>query len=179
MIHSADSQIRRALATFSIPEPLAVETLFAVIQDQYPRALELWRGDPPLVGLRANGLWLTRPDADSDVIWVAPELTGAAAVHTLAHEVGHIMLGHKPVVLPAEPDPEPEPEPYQFLSPEFLGGCLIGRTRSHDGPHDPEHVKVEDQAERFAFALRREAADRARENRHSDDPLLDRLYKAL
>ncbi|MFE0177964.1 hypothetical protein ACFWZ2_37210 [Streptomyces sp. NPDC059002] len=178
MIHSADSQIRRTLATFPIPDPLTVETLFNVIRDRYPRPLDLWREDPPLAGLRANGLWLTRPEAESDAIWVAPELNGAAAVHTLAHEAGHIALGHEPLVLPSTP-PEPEPEPYQFLSPDFLGGCLIGRTRSQDGPHDPEHVKVEDQAEKFAFALRRQALDRARENQHSGDPLLDRLYKAL
>lgn len=177
MIQHADSHIRRALATFPVPEPLTVETLFAVIQARYPRPLELWRGEPPLDGLRANGLWLTRPEADSDVIWVAPELTGAAAVHTLAHEGGHIALDHEPVVLPAKA--EPEPESYQFLSSAFLGGCLLGRTRSQDGPHDPDHVKVEDQAEKFAYALRREAVDRARENRHSDDPLLDRLYKSL
>ncbi|QEU90497.1 hypothetical protein [Streptomyces kanamyceticus] len=175
MIHYADSQICRALASFPVPEPLTIDSLFAVIQDRYPRPLELWREDPPLAGLRANGLWLTRPEAESDAIWVAPELTGAAAVHTLAHEVGHIALSHKPVVLPAEP----EPEPYQFLSADFLAGCLMGRTRSQDGPQDPEHVKVEDQAERFAFALRRKALDRARENQHSGDPLLDRLYKAL
>ncbi|MER7344225.1 hypothetical protein ABT390_02330 [Streptomyces aurantiacus] len=120
-------------------------------EDRYPRPLELRRGDPPLVGLRANGLWLTRPEAERDAIWVAPALSGVAAEHTLAHEVGHIALGHEPVVLPAEP----EPKPYQYLSSDFLGGCLIGRTRSQEGPQDPKHIKVEDQAERIAFALRR------------------------
>ncbi|MGA4842154.1 hypothetical protein [Streptomyces sp. G45] len=175
MIHYADSPIRRAVATFPVPDPLTVESLFDVIRRGYHRPLELWRGQPPLKGLRANGLWLTRPDARSDVIWVAPELNGAAAVHTLAHEGGHIALGHQPVQLPAEP----EPEPFQFLSPSFLGGCLIGRTRSQEGPQDPEHVKVEDQAEKFAFALRRKALDHARENQHSGDPLLHSLYKVL
>ncbi|GGR75047.1 hypothetical protein GCM10010252_11800 [Streptomyces aureoverticillatus] len=86
-----------------------------------------------------------------------------------------IALGHEPVVLPADP----EPQPYQYVSSAFLGGCLTGHTRSQKGPQGPEHVKVEDQAERFAFALRRKARDRAREDQHSDAPLLDRLYKAL
>ncbi|GAA2880810.1 hypothetical protein [Streptomyces mexicanus] len=175
MFHSADSQIRSALAAFTVPDPLTVESLFAAVRERYPRPLELWRGEPPLAGLRANGLWLKRPDAASDAIWVAPSLTGAAAVHTLAHEVGHIVLGHAPHVLPVARTTEP----YRFLGPEFLGGCLIGRARSRSTQHVPDHLRVEDQAEQFAFALRRKAAERARENRHRHDPLLDRLYKSL
>ncbi|MFI5664379.1 hypothetical protein [Streptomyces sp. NPDC051684] len=177
MIKHADPAIRSALDGIALPDLLSVESLFAVVQDLYPRPLELLRGDPPVEGLRANGLWLTRPGEDCDAMWIAPELTGAAAVHSLAHELGHFRLGHTPIVLPAKR--KPAVEEFQYLSPAFTGGCLLGRTRSQDGPHDPEHVQAEDQAERFAFALRRKAAAQARENRHRDDVLLDRLYKSL
>ncbi|WP_031102426.1 hypothetical protein [Streptomyces sp. NRRL S-146] len=177
MIHHADSTIRDALDGFALPDELTVESLFAVIQDLYPRPLELLRGEPPIDGLRANGLWLTRPGTESDAMWIAPELTGAPAVHSLAHEFGHFRLGHEPVVIQTKP--KPAAEEFQFLSPAFLDGCLIGRTRSQDGPHDPEYIQIEDQAERFAFALRRKAAAQARENRHRGDALLDRLYKVL
>lgn len=177
MINHADSTIRQALDGFDLPDELTVGSLFAVIEDLYPRPLELLRGEPPIEGLRANGLWLTRPGSESDAMWIPSELTGAPAVHSLAHEFGHFRLGHEPVVI--EPKPQPEAEVFQFLSPAFLEGCLIGRTRSQDGPHDPEYVRIEDQAERFAFALRRKAAVQARENRHHGDALLDRLYKVL
>lgn len=179
MINHANSQIRSALDSIALPDELTVDSLFAAIQDLYPRPLELLRDEPPIEGLRANGLWLTRPNANSDAMWIAPELTGAAAVHSLAHEAGHFLLGHQPVTLQAKPKPAPEPEDFQFLKPSFLGGCLIGRTRSQDGPHDPEYIQIEDQAEQFAFALRRKATDQARENRHRGDPLLHRLYNVL
>ncbi|MEV0437673.1 hypothetical protein AB0I84_21190 [Streptomyces spectabilis] len=180
MIKHADSTIRQALDGIVLPDELTVDSLFAAIQELYPRPLELLRGEPPIEGLRANGLWLTRPNADSDAMWVAPELTGAPAVHSLSHEFGHFCLGHEPVVLRAAPKPAaPAAEDFQFLSPAFMDGCLIGRPRSQDGPHDPEYVQLEDQAEKFAFALRRKAAAQARENRHRGDPLLDRLYKVL
>ncbi|NGO66995.1 hypothetical protein [Streptomyces boncukensis] len=177
MIRHADGEVRRALKDVPVPDPLTVESLFAIIQNLYPRPLELQRGAPPLEGLRANGLWLTRPHDGSDAIWIAPELTGAVAVHSLAHEFGHFLLGHPPVEIPTRP--APEPEPFHYLSPDFLGGCLIGRARSQDGPRDPEYVQIEDQAERFAFALRHKATALARENRHCGDALLHRLYKAL
>ncbi|GEB50431.1 hypothetical protein [Streptomyces cacaoi] len=177
MINHADSRIQRALNRVPVPYPLTLDSLFAVIRDLYPRPLKLLRGAPPVKGLRANGLWLTRPHADSDAMWIAPELTGAAAVHSLAHEAGHFLLGHEPVEI-SEPAPEPDTE-FQFLSSAFLTGCLLGRARAQDGPHDPEHVQIEDQAERFAFALRRKATELARENRHRGDDLLDRLHHSL
>ncbi|MFD0416828.1 hypothetical protein [Streptomyces sp. NPDC127108] len=177
MIH-ADRHIRRALAAFTIPEPLTLDSLFASIQKVYPRPLELLRGEPPIQGLRANGLWITRPDRDGDAMWVAPELTGAAAVHSLAHELGHFLLGHKPVPLPSAPA-EPEPEAYEYLSANFLGGSLLGRARSQEAPLDPEYVQIEDQAEEFAFRLRRVAAQQARETRHRGDPLVERMHHSL
>ncbi|MER6109272.1 hypothetical protein [Streptomyces hirsutus] len=177
MIQQAkDRKIRRLLADFPIPNPLTVETLFAVMSERYRRPLRLWRGPSPLPGLHANALWLTRPDDDSDVIWLDPALTGAAAVHSLSHENGHIELGHRPLEVPAAHRPAP-PE-YQFLSADFLGGCLLGRARSHEGPQDPEYQQVEDEAERYAFALRRRAAEQARDTRHHH-PLVDRLHHSL
>lgn len=175
--NAANNKIRRALEAFPVPNPLTVETLFAVMQERYWRPLELWRGPSPITGLHANALWLTRPDADSDVVWLDPALTGAAAVHSLAHENGHIELGHEPLTLPAAA-PVAEPEPYEFLSPAFLGGCLLGRARSQDTPQDPAYQAVEDAAEAFAFALRRTAAELARDTRHRD-PLVDRLHHSL
>lgn len=175
--NAVDRKIRRTLEAFPVPNPLTVETLFAVMQERYPRPLELWRGPSPITGLHANALWLTRPDAESDVVWLDPALTGAAAVHSLSHENGHIELGHQPFTLSAAA-PAEEPEPFEFLSPAFLGGCLLGRARSHDVQPDPEYQAVEDQAERFAFALRRTAADQARDTRHGD-PLVDRLHHSL
>lgn len=177
MINQADSTIQLALDGIPLPKRLTVTSLFAVVQDLYPRPLELLRGEPPIEGLRANGLWVTRPGEESDAMWVPPELTGSSAVHSLAHEFGHFRLEHEPVVIRAKP--KPAAEDFQFLSTNFLGGCLLGRARSQDTSQDPEYIRVEDQAEQFAFLLRRKAAVQARENRHSDDPLLDRLYKAL
>jgi hypothetical protein len=58
----------------------------------------------------------------------------------------------------------------EFLSSDFLRGCLFGRARSHDGPQDPEYVRIEDEVERFAFLTRRVAADKARDARHHDPP---------
>lgn len=177
MIHNPpDRKIRRALDAFPVPNPLTVETLFAVMQDRYPRPLELWRGASPIPGLHANALWLTRPDADSDMVWLDPALTGAAATHSLSHENGHIELGHTPLELPA---PRPaEPESYEFLSPAFLGGCLLGRARSRDSVQDPAYQRVENEAEKFAFLLRRTADEQARDSRHGD-PLVDRLHHSL
>ncbi|WP_328491205.1 hypothetical protein [Streptomyces zaomyceticus] len=175
--HAHDRKIRTALAAFPVPNPLTVETLFDVMRERYWRPLELWRGPSPIPGLHANALWLTRPDADSDVVWLDPALTGAAATHSLSHENGHIELGHRPLELPATPA-EAEPESYDFLSPDFLGGCLFGRARSHDAPQDPEYQRVEDEAERFAFLLRRSAAQLAHDTRHND-PLVDRLHNSL
>ncbi|MFF8696292.1 hypothetical protein ACF08W_29175 [Streptomyces sp. NPDC015144] len=173
---SRDRKLRQALAALPVPNPLTVDTLFALMQAHYPRPLELWRGASPLPGLHANALWLTRPSHDSDVVWLDPALTGAAATHSLGHEFGHQMLGHTPLVLPAAP--APKPESYEFLSPDFLGGCLFGRARSHDGPQDPEYRRIEDEAEGFAYLLRRAAADQARDTRHHD-PLVDRLHHSL
>ncbi|MEU5748273.1 hypothetical protein ABZ804_22375 [Streptomyces sp. NPDC047726] len=182
-----DRKIRTTLAAFPVPNPLTVDSLFAVMQERYLRPLELWRGPSPLPGLHANALWLTRPEADSDVIWLDPALTGAAATHSLSHENGHIELGHKPLSLPAEPSTPStnrpdglleEAAPYEFLSPDFLGGCLLGRARSHDGPQSPAYQRIEDEAEQFAFLLRRTAADQARDTRHLD-PLVDRLHHSL
>ncbi|NUL25962.1 ImmA/IrrE family metallo-endopeptidase [Streptomyces lunaelactis] len=178
MIKRADSQIRHALNSIALPDELTVASLFTAVQALYPRPLELLRGEPPVEGLRANGLWLTRPDANSDTIWIAPELTGAAAVHSLAHEIGHFLLGHEPVVL-HKPKSAPEPEEFQFLSASFLDGCLIGRTRSQDGPQDPEYQRIENEAERFAFLLRRTADQQARDTQYGADPLLDRLHHSL
>ncbi|MFF2522173.1 hypothetical protein [Streptomyces liangshanensis] len=178
MIQSArDRKIRQALAGLSVPNPLTVDTLFAVMRERYPRPLELWRGTSPFPSLHANALWLTRPDHESDVVWLDPALTGAAATHSLSHEFGHQLMGHKPLVLhpPAGAD---EPEAYQFLSSDFLSGCLFGRARSHSGPQDPEYVRIEDEAEGFAFLLRRTAAERASDTRHHD-PLVDRLHHSL
>ncbi|MEU5978468.1 hypothetical protein [Streptomyces sp. NPDC047315] len=175
--HPHDRTVRAALADFPVPNPLTVESLFAVMRERYWRPLELWRGPSPLPGLHANALWLTRPHADSDIVWLDPALTGAAATHSLSHENGHIELGHKTLELPAEPLPAEAAE-YEFLSPDFLGGCLLGRARSHDGPHDPEYQQIEDAAERYAFALRRLAAQQARDTRHHD-PLVDRLHHSL
>ncbi|MET8717441.1 hypothetical protein ABZV52_30195 [Streptomyces sp. NPDC004735] len=185
--HVPDRRIRTALAAFPVPNPLTVESLFAVMQERYGRPLELWRDASPLPGLHANALWLTRPGEDSDVVWLDPALTGAAATHSLSHENGHIELGHKPLALPAQPlspktnrpdGPLRSSEPYEFLSADFLGGCLLGRARSHDGPQDPLYQQIEDEAERFAFLLRRTAADQARNSRHPD-PLVDRLHQSL
>ncbi|MFJ4880103.1 hypothetical protein ACIP93_33515 [Streptomyces sp. NPDC088745] len=170
-----DRKIRTALAAFPVPNPLTVESLFAVMQERYWRPLELWRGASPIPGLHANALWLTRPAAASDVVWLDPALTGAAAVHSLSHENGHIELGHQPLELPAEPQPA---ESYDLLHPDFLAGCLFGRARSHDGLQDPAYQQIEDQAERFAFQLRRAAAEQARNTRHHD-PLVDRLHHSL
>jgi hypothetical protein len=39
-------------------------------------------------------------------------------------------------------------------------------------------VQIEDEAERFAFLLRRRAADKARDTRHHD-PLVNRLHRSL
>ncbi|MET9776105.1 hypothetical protein ABZ023_17925 [Streptomyces sp. NPDC006367] len=173
-----DRKIRTALAAFPVPNPLTVDSLFEVMRQRYWRPLELWRGPSPIPGLHANALWLTRPDADSDVVWLDPALTGAAGTHSLSHENGHIELGHTPLVLPA-PTPRPQPpQEYQFLSPAFLGGCLLGRARSHEGPQDPQHQQIEDEAERYAYLLRRAAAEQARETRH-DDPLVGRLHHRL
>ncbi|MFF9901344.1 hypothetical protein [Streptomyces longispororuber] len=178
MIQSArDRDIRQALAALPVPNPLTVDSLFAVMQARYPRPLELWRGPSPLPGLHANALWLTRPDADSDVVWLDPALTGAAATHSLGHEFGHQALGHQPLVLPAPAPPAAE-ETYEFLSEDFLGGCLFGRARSHEGPQHPEYIRLEDEAERFAFLLRRTADKAARDKRHHD-PLVDRLHHSL
>lgn len=180
--HAHDRKIRQTLAALAVPNPLTVDSLFAVMRERYQvmysRALELWRGPSPFPGLHANALWLTRPDADSDVVWLDPALTGAAAIHSLGHEFGHQAMRHKPLVLPAAPQPA-EPETYEFLSPDFLGGCLFGRARSHDGSQDPEYIRVEDEAERFAFILRRAAADQARDTRHNHDPLVERLHRSL
>ncbi|MFB8120610.1 hypothetical protein ACFQ6U_13480 [Streptomyces sp. NPDC056465] len=182
-----DRKIRTALAAFPVPNPLTVESLFAAMQERYGRPLELWRGPSPLPELHANALWLTRPGASVDVVWLDDALTGAAAVHSLAHEGGHMELGHKPFSLPARPStlsanrpdgPLEAAKSYEFLSPDFLGGCLLGRARSHDGPQDPEYQQIEDEAERFAFLLRRTAADHARDTRHAD-PLVDRLHHSL
>ncbi|MFK0294275.1 hypothetical protein ACIQU6_27910 [Streptomyces sp. NPDC090442] len=178
MIHHPDSQIRCALNRIDLPHDLTVESLFTAVQAMYPKPLELLRGEPPIEGLRANGLWLTRPDADGDAMWIAPELSGAAAIHSLAHEVGHFLLGHEPVVLPARPK-APEPEEFAFLSADFLSGCLIGRTRSQDGSQDPAYQQIENEAERFAFLLRRKADEHARDTRYGADPLLHRLHHSL
>ncbi|MFD7501550.1 hypothetical protein [Streptomyces sp. NPDC059850] len=172
-----DRKIRQALAAFPVPNPLTVDTLFAVMRERYQRPLELWRGPSPLPGLHANALWLTRPGAKSDVVWLDPALTGAAAIHSLSHENGHIELGHKPLELPASPQPA-EPATYEFLSPDFLGGCLFGRTRAHEGPQDPAYQRIEDEAERYAFLIRRTAAEQARNTRHHD-PLVERLHHSL
>ncbi|MFJ4988704.1 hypothetical protein ACIP9H_33505 [Streptomyces sp. NPDC088732] len=178
MIQRPDREIYQALEAFPVPEPLTVETLFSAMQERYPRPLELWRGKPsPIPGLHANALWMTRPQHDSDVIWLDPALTGLAAVHSLAHELGHIQLDHKPLVLPATP--VADEDTYEFLSPEFLGGCLLGRTRSQEGPADPHYQRIEDQAENFAFLLRRRAAAQAHNSRYQADPLLDRLHNSL
>ncbi|MFK0159088.1 hypothetical protein ACIQVK_44340 [Streptomyces sp. NPDC090493] len=179
MIQSAhDRKIRQALAAVSIPTPLTVDTLFAVMQERYQlrygRLLELLRGPCPIPGLNANALWFQRGDEGPDGVWVADALTGAAAVHNLGHEWGHQEMGHKPLLLPVKP----KPEPYQFLSPDFLGGCLFGRARSHEGPQDPEYVRIENEAEGFAYLLRRKAAEHARDSRHHD-PLVDRLHHSL
>ncbi|MFF4902310.1 hypothetical protein [Streptomyces sp. NPDC001068] len=177
--YSNDREVRQTLAALTVPNPLTVDSLFAVMRDHYQtcysRALELWRGASPFPQIHANALWLTRPHADSDVVWLDPALTGAAAVHSLGHEFGHQALRHKPLELPTEPR---QAETYEFLSSEFLDGCLFGRARSHDGPQDPEYVRVEDAAERFAFLLRRTAADQARDTRHHD-PLVGRLHDSL
>lgn len=174
--HALDRKIRGALSAIPVPNPLTVESLFAVMREHYGRPLELWRGPSPIAGLHANALWLTRPTEDSDVVWVDPALTGAAAIHSMGHEFGHFALGHKPLVLPAMPPPAEEP--YAFLSPDFLGGCLLGRARAHDGSQDPEYVAIENEAERFAYVLRRTAADQARDTRHQD-PLVNRLHHSL
>lgn len=175
MIHRPDIHVQQALVGFQLPVPLTIETLFAAIEERYPRPLELLRGESPLPGLPASGLWLTRPDRESDAMWVDPGLNGAAAVHVLAHEAGHFFLGHRPIELPATPPPEP----YEFVSADFLDGCLLGRTRSQEGPHDPEYVEIENQAEAFAFLLRKRADQRARDTRYQSDPLLHRLHRAL
>ncbi|OVZ99508.1 hypothetical protein B9W64_37580 [Streptomyces sp. CS159] len=175
--HAHDRKIRTALAAFPVPNPLTVDSLFAVMRERYPRPLELWRGPSPLPGLHANALWLTRPDADSDVVWLDPAQTGAAAVHSLSHENGHIELGHKPLEMPTEPRPA-ESETYELLHPDFLAGCLFGRARSHEGLQDPAYQRIEDEAERYAFTLRRFAAEQARDTRHHD-PLVDRLHQSL
>ncbi|MFI7301340.1 hypothetical protein [Streptomyces sp. NPDC050121] len=179
--HPYDRKIKKALEGISVPAPLTVDSLFPVMREHYlvdyGRDLELWRGASPLPGLHANALWLQRPDASSDAVWVDPALTGDAATHSLTHEWGHQKMRHTALVLRAAPPPA-EPEPYQFLSSDFLGGCLFGRARSHDGPQDPEYVRIEDEAERFAFLTRRVAADKARDARHHD-PLVDRLHRSL
>ncbi|PAZ12325.1 hypothetical protein CLM62_30675 [Streptomyces sp. SA15] len=175
MIHRPTKHVQRALDGFQIPVPLTVETLFAAIEERYPRPLELLRGQSPLPGLSASGLWITRPDQESDAMWVDPGLDEEAAVHNLAHEGGHFFLGHQPVLLPAAPPAEP----YEFVSADFLNGCLLGRTRSQEGPHDPEYVEIEDQAEAFAFLLRKKAHEHARDSRYESDPLLDRLHRSL
>ncbi|MFK0279450.1 hypothetical protein ACIQVL_03115 [Streptomyces sp. NPDC090499] len=176
-----DGKIKKALADLSLPVPLTADSLFAVMREHYQthygRALDLWRGPSPVPGLHANALWLTRSGAESDVVWLDDALTGDAATHSLSHEFGHQRLRHRPLELPAEP-PSAKPKTYEFLSPDFLGGCLFGRARSHDGPQDPEYVRVEDEAERFAFLLRRRAADMARDTRHHD-PLVNRLHRSL
>ncbi|MEV8344512.1 hypothetical protein [Streptomyces niveus] len=179
MIQSVrDRKVRQALAALPVPNPLTVDTLFAVMRERYrlryERPLELLRGPSPFPGLHANALWFTRPDEDSDAVWVDAALTGAAAVHSLGHEWGHQEMGHTPLLLPYAP----EPKPYEFLSPDFLGGCLFGRARSHDGPQDPEYRRIEDEAEGFAYLLRRTAADQARDTRHHD-PLVTRLHHSL
>jgi hypothetical protein len=171
-----DREVRRALEEFSAPNPLTVESLFDVIARNYHRPLDLLRGECPLPGLHANALWLTRPHLPSDAIWLDSALTGSAEVHSLAHEYGHILLGHQPVILPTDPEPEPE---YELLSADFLGGCLLGRARSQDGPSDPLYQRYETQAEDFAHLLRRKAADQARDTRYQADPLLDRLHRSL
>jgi hypothetical protein len=174
-----DRKVRQALASLTVPIPLTVDSLFAIMREHYEaaysRALELWRGASPLPGIHANALWLTRPHADSDVVWLDPALSGAAAVHSLGHEFGHQALRHTPIELPAEPR---QAETYEFLSGDLLDGCLFGRARSHDGPQDPAYVRVEDEAERFAFLLRRTAADQAHDSRHHD-PLVGRLHDSL
>ncbi|MFG2408714.1 hypothetical protein ACGFR8_31105 [Streptomyces brevispora] len=178
MIHNhPDRKIRRALDAFPVPNPLTVESLFAVMRARYQRPLELWRGASPIPGLHANALWLKRPNADSDVVWLDPALTGAAATHSLSHENGHIELGHTPLELPAPRPAEPQ-QPFEFLSPAFLGGCLLGRARSQDTVQDPAYQQVESEAETYAFLLRRTAAEQARDSRH-DDPLVDRLHHSL
>ncbi|MGI5337758.1 hypothetical protein ACQEVS_10315 [Streptomyces sp. CA-181903] len=179
MIKHADRRIRRALDDLVLPDEVTVDSLFAAVQSVYPKPLELLRGEPPIEGLHANGLWLTRPDTGTDAVWIAPELSGAAAVHSLAHEIGHILLGHEPVVLRTKPQYEPEPEDFHFLSPDFLGGCLIGRTRSYNGPQDPTYQQIETEAERFAFMLRRTADHKARDSQFGADPFLDRLHHSL
>lgn len=46
-------------------------------------------------------------------------------------------------------------------------------------PLDPAYVQIEEQAEEFAFHLRRVTARQARETRHRGDPLVDRVHHSL
>ncbi|MET8696837.1 hypothetical protein ABZV65_30355 [Streptomyces bauhiniae] len=176
-----DRKIRSVLAAFPVPNPLNVDSLFAVMRERYlrrhQRPLELRRGPSPLPGFQANALWVTRPADGSDFVWLDPSLQGSAAVHSLGHENGHIELGHTPLEIAATPMPA-EPEPFDMLPDAFVGGCLLGRARSTEGSHDPAYKLVEDEAERYAFLLRRAADDQARESRHRD-PLVGRLHHSL
>lgn len=171
-----------ALDGFPIPYPLTLETLHQAAVEYHDRRLVLHREPFPPGLQRPCGLWW--PTEEADHIWVAPEVTGAQAIHTYAHELGHRFLGHPPLpVAPAEGKPPAPVEPeeavtFTWLSPAFLSGDLLGvRTRSRNHNRDPLYTEREGEAEFFA-ALLRQRAERRDSGRHAD-PLLDRLHRSL
>jgi hypothetical protein len=80
-------------------------------------------------------------------------------------------------------DPAAGPDagrPFKYLPPEYLdaGPTLLGRARAQTAGQDPEYVRREDEAERFASLLRRRAAAAASRSRPTN-PFLDRLRHSL
>ncbi|WP_167163064.1 ImmA/IrrE family metallo-endopeptidase [Streptomyces sp. MBT27] len=180
-------RITDALRGFDIPFPLTVDSLHQAMQEQRDRPLILHREAFPSKLEQPCGLWWP-DDEGRDHVWINPQAIGLQGVQSLAHELGHMLLGHPPLkelpaglLNPAEPaawEIEDLAAEFTLLSPAFLDGSFLGvRARSRDVRRDPEYVLHEEEAENFGSLLRRRAMVQGRD-RH-DDPLLDRLHRSL
>uniref|UniRef100_UPI003F495D58 hypothetical protein n=1 Tax=Streptomyces sp. CA-136453 TaxID=3240050 RepID=UPI003F495D58 len=183
-------RITDALREFVIPFPLTVDSLLQAMQDQRDRPLILHREAFPSKLEQPCGLWW--PDSEGrDHVWINPQAVGVQGVQSLAHELGHMLLGHPPLkelppgltdptapAAPAMPELDELMAEFTLLSPAFLDGSYLGvRTRSRDVRRDPEYILHEEEAENFGSQLRRRAMVQGRD--HHNNPLLDRLHRNL